>query len=163
MPTPAQLAKSGTEHGHQTALFAWAAMACRFGFEAANDDKSYTVAGHAERTYGVTSNVPELKWFHAIPNGGTRGDDAKSRAIRGGQLKAEGVRQGVPDTFLPVPRNGWHGLYIEMKRPGKIKDTSKEQDEFGEYAKSVGFGWIVCDDWRKAADVLISYLTYRSD
>ncbi|MBS3932992.1 MAG: VRR-NUC domain-containing protein [Truepera sp.] len=33
-----------------------------------------------------------------------------------GKLKAEGVRPGVPDLCLPVPRGPYHGLYLELKR-----------------------------------------------
>jgi len=131
--TPEQLAKSGTEHGHQAALFCWCAL---------NVDI-----------------YPELKWFHAIPNGGSRGDDAKTRAIRGNQLRAEGVKPGVSDTCLPVRRGLWAGLYIEMKKPGK--KATKEQIEFGEFVKSQGYGFAVCDHWEKARDMLISYLEYK--
>jgi len=53
--------------------------------------------------------LPELKLLYAIPNGGKR---YKTTAIR---LKKEGVRSGVPDLCLPVARQSFHGLYIEMK------------------------------------------------
>lgn len=69
------------------------AMAEKFGFAAAEDDKCYTVAGYAQTTYSHCAPIPELKWLHAIANGGARGDNEKSRAIRGGQLKAEGVKR----------------------------------------------------------------------
>jgi hypothetical protein len=45
----------------------------------------------------------------AIPNGGMR-----SKAMAG-KLKAEGVRAGVPDLFLPVSVGSYHGLWLEMK------------------------------------------------
>lgn len=140
--SPEQLAKSGTESAHQTALFAWAAL--------------------------NTKEHPELVWLHHIPNGGSRGDSAQSRAIRGGQLKAQGVRQGVADLCLPVRRGDWSGLYIEMKKPTEkpIKATSKggvsdEQAAFGAFVKSQGFGWCVCYSWTEAKDVLLSYLNYN--
>ena len=131
--TPEQLAKSGTEHGHQVALFAWCAL-----------------------NVGI---YPELKWFHAIPNGGTRGDDTKTRAIRGGQLKAEGVKKGVSDCFLPIRRGIFSGLYIEMKKPGGKE--SIEQIEFSNFVISQGFGYICCDTWEKAKNVLINYLNHK--
>ena len=53
---------------------------------------------------------PELALLHAIPNGGKR---SKSEAAR---MKAAGVKPGAPDMFLPVAREGCHGLYIELKR-----------------------------------------------
>ena len=74
MPTPSQLAKSGKEHGEQVALFAWAAVAAFRGFAAANDEASYSKRDVAEG-YGTQDAVLPLKWFHAIPNGGSRGDD----------------------------------------------------------------------------------------
>ena len=43
MPTPAQLAKSGTEHAEQVAFFAWLAMATMRGLEAADDERCYNV------------------------------------------------------------------------------------------------------------------------
>ena len=122
--TPEQIAKSGTEHAHQAALFAWCAL---------NVDK-----------------YPELKWFHAIPNGGLRDK------ITASKLKAEGVKSGVSDTCLPVKRGNYSGLYIEMKKPGG-KET-KEQKEFGEFVKKQGFAYICCNTWIDAANMLLRYL-----
>lgn len=133
--TPEQLAKSGTESGHQRAVFCWAAL-------------------HLKQW-------PELKWLHHIPNGGSRGDDAKSRAIRGGALKAEGVRNGVSDIMLPVKRGEFSGLYIEMKKPGKLKTESDEQKEFGAFVKEQGFGYICVDNWEWAVKVIEEYLQWR--
>lgn len=62
---------------------------------------------------------PELALLHAIPNGGHR------TPRTAGRQKAEGVKPGVPDLDLPAARGGYHGLRIELKRPGGT--TSPEQ------------------------------------
>lgn len=54
-------------------------------------------------------DCPELELFYAVPNGGDR------HAATAGKMKDEGVRPGVPDYALPVPRGVYHGLYIELK------------------------------------------------
>lgn len=162
---PDDLAKSGTEHGHQAALFAWCAVAHLHGFLAANEwaDEGPPALKRASAAKAPESppSVPELAWYHAIPNGGARGDTALSARIQGGKMKAEGVKPGVVDTFLPVRRGSWPGLYIEMKKPGAITKVTTEQIAFMEFVKAQGYGVAVCDHWRKAADVLTAYLTYK--
>lgn len=167
--TPATLAKSGSEHGEQVALFAYAAIAKLYGFEAADAWAVGAPLDEIKNSMIVCAPVPALEWLHAIPNGGSRGDDEKSRKIRGANLKAEGVRQGVADVFLPWPSAGWHGLYIEMKKPalkpkkeGSAGGVSEDQQEFGTYVKNVGYGWVVCYSWREAANVLRSYVEFKA-
>ena len=53
--------------------------------------------------------IPEVCLF-AIPNAAKRSMKIAS------MLKAEGMRSGIPDLFLAVPRCGKHGLFIEMKK-----------------------------------------------
>lgn len=160
--TPWEMADVGAEFSHQTALFAWAAMARMFGDLAANDPKSYSVAGHAQKLAlnGHGRPVPELKWLHAIKNQG-HGD-----SVRGGRSKAEGVRAGVFDMFLPFPMarlsNGivverFYGLYVELKKPGKHK-TSDVQETFQSDIKAVGYAAEVCVGWEAARDVILRYL-----
>lgn len=179
--TPDALAKSGSEHGEQRALFAWANMAATFGFAAAWDDQSYTVQGHAASLGAAPVEV--LTMLHAIPNGGYRDK------ITAGKLKAEGVKRGVPDIFLPLPKwagmvaplNGrstpcmWAGLYVEMKRPltmkkGTRKDlivdraagsTSVQQDEWIGKLRNVGYGVAVAFNWREAAKQIQSYVEWK--
>ena len=57
----------------------------------------------------------------AIPNGGAR----HIKTAR--ELKAEGVRKGVPDLFLAYPHNGYSGLFIEMKKRygGRVSPEQK--------------------------------------
>ena len=94
--------------------------------------------------------VPELGLLFAIPNGGQR--DAKT----GAKLKREGVKRGVPDIFLPVPRWLYHGLFIEMKF-GKNKAT-KEQREWGDKLQDQRYAWVECYGFDAAKNVIEIYL-----
>lgn len=151
--SPWDLAKSGSEHGHQSALFAFVAMAINKGFTAAWDPACYKDANLYPM---LETKLADLKWFHAIPNGGSLGDSEKSRMIRGAQKKAEGVKKGVADTCFPVPRGGFIGLYIEMK---KLKGgrLSPEQREFSDFVMSWGWGWYHAKGWEDAARTLQAY------
>lgn len=62
---------------------------------------------------------PYLYLFHAIPNGGTRDK------ITAGKLKAEGVKAGIPDTYLPMPRGKYNGFYMEFK----AKSNKPDEDQ----------------------------------
>lgn len=101
------------------------------------------------RGYGVRE-YPELKWCHHIPNGGFR--DPVTAAI----LKKQGVKPGILDTCLPVARNGYHGLYIEFKRPKE--PLSDEQKEFSEFLTKQGYAAHCVDDWQKAIVIVREYL-----
>lgn len=109
------------------------------------------------------AELPELALFFAIPNGGDR------HAAVGRQMKAEGVRAGVPDTFLPVARGGFHGLYIELKaqdrRPkrGGKGGVSEAQQEWIEALRNQGFRVEVCYGWREAAAVIEDYLRKENE
>ena len=66
---------------------------------------------------------PRWSMLFAIPNGGKRS------IVVAVKMKAEGVKRGVPDIFLPVPVGQWCGMFIEMKvRQGG--QVSKEQRAF---------------------------------
>ena len=63
---------------------------------------------------------PELALLHAIPNGGLRDPRVAKK------MKREGVKPGVPDLCLPVPRNGYNGVYIELKTErGRVTTVQK--------------------------------------
>lgn len=165
--TPKQLIKKNSEHEHQVAFFAYCAIAKRYGWQIADKWAKIGAAGLSAPEHEYVP-VPALEWIHAIPNGGARGDSEKSRRIRGGALKAEGVRDGVSDIFLPYPNAGWHGLYIEMKRPG-VKPKSKKakkggmsnrQLAFKEYVVKLNYGFMCCYSWREAANIVKEYIEY---
>jgi VRR-NUC domain len=128
--TPEMIGRGLTESSQQRALFAWRAL--------------------------HVGQLPDLKWLHAIPNGGERNDKVAAN------MKAEGVRSGVVDCFLPVARGGFFGLYIEMKRPGRDARTngglSDKQKEFIGDMKDTGYHVVVCYSWQEAVDRICSYL-----
>lgn len=139
--TPEQLAACGTEHGHQSALFCWAATQQKW--------------------------TPALADMFAIPNGGQRGDGSqKGAAIAGGRFKAEGVRQGVPDIFLPYQKTiagvCYNGLFIEMKIPKYKTYTdgglSDEQKEWHNRLSNAGYYVATCYGWIEARDKLVWYI-----
>lgn len=113
-----------TEHQHQAALIKWA--------------------------NAMTGVHPELRWLHAIPNGGQR------NVVTGVKLKAEGVRAGVSDLFLPTARHGYHGMYIEMK--SENGRTRPSQLEFMRFVRGEGYKTVVCSDWTLARTEIEQYL-----
>lgn len=156
-PLPRDLCIKNTEHGHQTALFAWTATIARVGIE------------------------PRLWHFFAVPNGGARGNDAYSAKRTGAMMVAEGVRKGIPDTFLPVPVDALAssqanklrhrfgdtipiagrylaGLWIEMKTTGG--KVSPDQMERLKGLQGQGYATAICWDWREAADTIRMYLGF---
>ena len=93
---------------------------------------------------------PELKLLYHCPNGGKRN---KAEAAR---LKASGVKAGVPDLFLPVPRGEYHGLYVEMK-VGKNRLTSA-QAAWIEALAGQGYKTAVCWGAEAAISEIRGYL-----
>ena len=93
---------------------------------------------------------PELNLMFHIPNGGKR---SKAEA---GRFRAEGVKSGVPDICLPVPRGRYHGLYIEMKT--ESGHTTAVQEWWGERLQAQGYAWRVCHGWQAAVALLEWYL-----
>lgn len=93
----------------------------------------------------------EYSLLFAIPNGGAR------NAAVGGKLKAEGVKRGVPDLCLPVPKGEYHGLYIEMKkrRGGRVR---KHQKQWIKRLRKQGYAAHVCRGADHAIDTIAEYL-----
>jgi hypothetical protein len=93
---------------------------------------------------------PELKLLHAIPNGGSRDiREAKN-------LKRQGVKAGVPDLCLPVPKGAYHGLYIEMK-VGRNKPSAKQKEWLAALAAN-GYAACVCYGAAEARRYIEKYL-----
>ena len=96
---------------------------------------------------------PELFLLHHIPNGGSR------NAAEAAKLKAMGVKAGVPDIHLPVPKGGYNSLWIELKAEGgRIRP---EQREFLQAAAEYGGYCVVCYGADAAIAVLEDYLNLQ--
>lgn len=93
---------------------------------------------------------PELARLFHIPNGGQR------NVVVAAKLQGQGVKPGVPDLCLPVPRFGCPGLWIEMKtQDGRV---SAPQKDWIAFLRSAGYRVEVCRSFDEARDVLLSYL-----
>lgn len=101
----------------------------------------------------IRSRWPELALLFHIKNETTEG--VKQVAVD----RASGVKKGVPDLCLPVPRGDYHGLYIEMKT--ERGRTSEAQDWWGGKLSEQGYFWEVCHGWESAARVLEWYLNLK--
>lgn len=136
--TPEALAKSGSEDGHQAALFCWAAA-------------------------NLTS-YPDLEWLHSIPNGGSRHIAEATKLIATG-LRSGVWDIFLPCPVQTEWAKMYAGCYIEMKiekhRTKKNGGLSDEQVKFGKYAEMRNYYIKVCYNWMEARDCLINYLEGR--
>lgn len=118
-------------------------------------DEQKALIGWARKQSGL---YPALGWLYATPNGAQYGRDRKLAMIQAQKLKAEGLLPGVPDLFLPFPARGYHGFFIEMKAPGKIRDVREGQAAFMAWAESVSYLCQVHDSMESAKDALLWYV-----
>jgi len=134
--TPEDLAKTGTEDGHQAALFCWCAMS--------------------------VDKYPQLKWIFAIPNGGSRHIAEAVKFVGAGTRSGvPDLMLPVAIQWDYEPAR-YHGCFIEMKkemyRNRKNGGCSDEQIKYIEYLRSEGYYCKVCYSWTEARDTLIAYL-----
>lgn len=97
---------------------------------------------------------PVLKLLHAIPNGGKR------HRVVAAKLKAEGQLAGVLDYCLPAARQGYHGLYLELKAQGGR--PSEEQRAFAAGVQAEGYHAVFCKGWAEAWAAVCAYLGIAS-
>ena len=121
-----------SEHTEQVALFDWAR---------ANE------ARHLQ-----------LGLMFTVPNQGGKG---KGALIRGLKMVKEGLKKGVPDIFLAVPKKDKHGkdkhgLFIELK-VGKNK-PSANQLWWIHSLRTEGYAVEVCYGFEEARNAIVDYL-----
>jgi hypothetical protein len=92
-----------------------------------------------------------IVFFH-VPNGGTR------NALEGANLKRQGVKAGVPDIVIPIPRKPYHGLFLELKRDEKSL-VSENQKKWIEKLIENGYLAVVkSEDWQEITKFISNYL-----
>jgi len=131
--TPEYLAKSGTEDGHQSALFCWA----------------------SEAAYGQ----PLLRLMYAIPNGGHRHIAVATRMKATG-AKAGFPDIGLPiarhdchGLFIELKRPR-----TDEKSKGRV---SADQTYWKTKLNEQGYGVVVCYGWKSARDTIEAYINER--
>jgi len=87
----------------------------------------------------------------AIPNGSNKSIVAAKK------FKAEGLRAGVPDLFIPLAKHNYHGLFVEMKRQ-KGGTVSKDQKAWIEKLNSLGYKAVVCKGAAIAIEEIEHYM-----
>lgn len=93
---------------------------------------------------------PELRNLFAVPNAGQR------HPAVGRKMRKEGLKRGVPDLFLDVPRGRYHGLRIEMKvRPNTL---TPEQQDWMTRLTDQGYYVAVCYGAEPAIRTIKAYL-----
>lgn len=128
--TPEMLAKSGKEHGEQSALFCWAA--------------------------DYSPIYPRIRFMFAIPNGGLR-DQITAGRLRAEGVKRGVPDILLPVTnrcyaglFIEMKRRK-----TGDKRKG---ETSPDQDNFHVHLKSASYKVVTCYTWQEARDEILSYI-----
>ena len=95
-------------------------------------------------------NIPD-KLIFAVPNGG-------SRHIReAANLKRQGVKSGVSDVIVLIPKKGFASLCIEFKT--RVGKQSEEQKEFQKQAESCRNKYVVVRSASQAIEELRKYLS----
>jgi hypothetical protein len=98
-----------------------------------------------------SKTIHELAALFSVPNG------AHVSKAQAGKLKSEGLKAGVPDLFLAIPRGGYSGMFIEMKRiTGGI--VSEAQKEWHRRLTDNGYKVVVCRGFDVAKEEIIKYL-----
>jgi hypothetical protein len=135
MIKPEDLAKTGTEHAHQCAVFAW--------------------AGLNQHLY------PQLKWLHAIPNANSHRMVAEGVRAGIADIFLPWLKWNWSEERLKYLE--YAGLYLEMKtekrRNQKDGGCSQDQIDFIDYATKAGYKCHVCYSWTEARDRILEYIS----
>jgi len=93
---------------------------------------------------------PRWRQAFAIPNGGKRSIGV---AVK---MKAEGVRAGVPDMFLPIPVGSFCGMFIELKKRQGGQISSAQRAFLANLDSR--YRAVVANGAQQAIDKILAYL-----
>jgi hypothetical protein len=136
-PQPEQFAKVGSEHGHQVALFCWAAQ--------------------------MKPQYPELEWMFAIPNGGERNKIVAAHLkAEGVKSDVSDIFLPVPrgswhGLFIELKRPD----SIKKGKKQYAGTASNGQLQFQAAMREAGYGAVVCVGWQEAVKVIEDYLNWE--
>jgi len=104
------------------------------------------------------SKFPDLRFVFACPNGGKRHIGV---AVK---MKREGVKRGVPDIFIPIPKMDnllciISGKWLETKTD--IGKQSKEQKEYQKFLLDKGYNYALCRSVDELLDETENYLQIK--
>lgn len=124
-----------------------------------HDDQARVIAW-AELAKGT---YPELDLLFSIPNGAKlpwrKDSQGRRYSPEARKLKAEGMRAGVPDLMLAVPRGPYHGLFIELKHDHN--KPSEAQTLFMNALTAQGYYAVPVWEWEDAIRLIQNYLEGR--
>ena len=105
---------------------------------------------------------PGIQHMFAIPNGAYLQGDKRRRAMQWAKLKRQGAKEGVSDIFLPVARNGYHGLWIELKSTREYRPrVSDDQRNWISSMNGEGYLAVVSYGFDEAVAVIRDYYSGR--
>lgn len=91
------------------------------------------------------------KLLFAVPNGGSR------HKIEAANMKRQGVKAGVADVILQIPKKGFASLCLEFKT--KTGRQSKEQREYQRQVEMAGSKYVVVRSVEEAIFVILNSAT----
>lgn len=113
------------------------------------DDLQIACVEHFRKTYGSLRRM-----IHHSPN--EKGKGTKFGSSEGAKARVMGTLAGWPDLEIMVPRDGYHGLFVELKY--KDGSLSQHQAEILEQLRENGYMAVVCRSLAGFTELVSNYL-----
>lgn len=107
------------------------------------DNEQITVMQYCELKHIIAVHIP---------------NESKRSVAYGAKMKRMGLRKGFPDIFIPTSRQGFYGLFIELKRDKKSR-VSAEQTAWISYLNKQGYKAMICYGATEAINEIEKYFT----